>query len=200
MQKLLVFNSTSLDGYFADAKGNMRFAHNPEQDAEFNAFTSRNAGGGGALLFGRKTYQLMETYWPTPAAAKAMPEVAAGMNRLRKYVVSRTLEKVSWRNTTLLKGDLLAEVRKLKSAPGDGIAILGSGSLVAQLAPAGLIDEFQIVLIPVVLGSGRTMFDGMTQQVPLRLKSSRAFKNGNVVLSYEPVRRVRAAAARSRAG
>jgi dihydrofolate reductase len=185
---LLVFNSTSLDGYFADANGDMRFAHNPEQDAEFNAFTSANAGGGGALLFGRKTYQLMESFWPTPAAAQAMPEVAAGMNRLRKYVVSRTLEKVSWQNTTLLKGDLLAEVRKLKSGPGDGVAILGSGSLVAQLAPAGLIDEFQIVLVPVVLGSGRTMFEGMPRQVPLRLTSTRAFKNGNVMLSYEPVR------------
>ena len=117
-----------------------------------------------------------------------MPAVAEGMNRLQKYVFSRTLKAVTWQNTTLLRGELVSEVRRLKGEPGSGIVILGSGSLVAQLAPAGLIDEIQIVVIPTVLGSGRTMFEGMTQPVPLRLKSSRAFKNGNVVLSYEPVR------------
>lgn len=188
VQRLVVFNSTSLDGYFADAKGDMGFAHNPEQDAEFTAFTSSNASGDGALLFGRKTYELMERFWPTPAAAKAMPEVAAGMNRLRKYVFSRTLKSVSWQNTVLLKGDLVSEVRRIKSEPGGGIAILGSGSIIAQLAPHGLIDEYQVVLVPRVLGGGRTMFEGLAAQLPLKLTKSRAFKNGNVLLCYEPVR------------
>ncbi len=188
MRTLLVFNSTSLDGYFADANGDMRFAHNQQQDDEFNAFTSSNASGDGALLFGRRTYELMALWWPTPAAAQAMPAVAEGMNRLQKYVFSRTLKAVTWQNTTLLRGDLVSEVRRLKSESGAGIAILGSGSLVAQLAPAGLIDEIQIVVIPTVLGSGRTMFEGIGKQLPLRLKSTRVFKNGNVVLCYEPVR------------
>jgi dihydrofolate reductase len=188
VRNLLVFNSTSLDGYFTDANGEMRFAYNNQQDEEFNAFSSSNASGDGALLFGRKTYELMAGWWPTPAAAQAMPAVAAGMNRLQKYVVSRTLKSVTWQNTTLLTGDLISEVRRLKSGPGPGIVILGSGSIVAQLAPAGLIDEYQVVVIPAVLGKGRTMFEGIAQQLPLRLKSTRAFKNGNVVLSYEPVR------------
>lgn len=188
MRRLLVFNSTSLDGCFADANGDMSFAHNKEQDDEFTAFTAQNAGGGGALLFGRKTYELMERFWPTPAAARMMPEVGAGMNRLQKYVFSRTLKQVTWANTTLLKGDLVSEVRRLKSEPGEGIAILGSGSIVAQLAPLGLIDEFQVMVVPVVLGKGRTMFEGIAKQLSLRLTKTRSFKNGNVLLCYEPPR------------
>ena len=187
MQKLMVFNATSLDGYFTDANGQMTFAHNVEPDAEFDAFTAANASGGdGALLFGRKTYELMVSWWPTPAAAAAMPEVAAGMNRLRKYVVSRTLRQVTWQNTTLLKGDLVAEVRRLKESKGDGIVILGSGSLVPPLLAAGLIDEIQVVLIPRVLGAGRTMFEGLRSPAALKLTRTRSFKNGKVVLYYEP--------------
>ena len=188
MRKLLVFNSTSLDGYFADAKGDMRFAYNQQQDDEFNAFTSANASGDGALLFGRKTYELMAAWWPTPAAAQAMPAVAAGMNRLRKYVFSRTLKQVTWQNTTLLKGDLVSEVRRLKSESGDGIVILGSGSLVPPLLSAGLIDEIQVVVVPTVLGGGRTMFEGIKSPLPLKLTKTRSFRNGNVLMCYEPVR------------
>jgi dihydrofolate reductase len=189
VQRLLVFNTVSLDGYFTDAQGQMTFAHNVEPDAEFDAFTAANASGGdGALLFGRRTYELMAGWWPTPAAAAAMPEVAAGMNRLRKYVVSRTLASVSWQNTTLLKGDLVTEVRQLKNGPGDGIVILGSGSLVPPLLAASLIDEIQVVLVPRVLGGGRTMFEGLPGQVALRLTKTRPFANGKVVLQYEPVR------------
>ena len=189
MQRLVVFNSTSLDGYFTDAQGEMNFARDIRPDAEYDAFTAGNASGGdGALLFGRKTYELMVKWWPTPAAAAAMPEVAAGMNRLRKYVASRTLKSVSWRNTTLLEGDLVAEVKRLKEGKGDGIVILGSGSLVPPLLAAGLIDEIQVVLIPKVLGAGRTMFEGLPAPAALELTRTKAFKNGKVVLYYEPAR------------
>jgi dihydrofolate reductase len=189
VRRLVVFNSISLDGYFTDAQGQMTFAHSVEPDAEFDAFTSANASAGdGALLFGRKTYELMAGWWPTPAAAAAMPEVAAGMNRLRKYVVSRTLKEATWQNTTLLKGDLVAEVRRLKGESGGGIVILGSGSLVPPLLAAGLIDEIQVVLVPRIVGSGRTMFEGLQAHVPLKLTNTRSFKNGKVVLYYAPVR------------
>ena len=186
MQKLLVFNSTSLDGYFADAKGDMSFAHNPEQDAEFTAFTSSNASGEGALLFGRKTYELMERFWPTPAAAQAMPEVAAGMNRARKYVFSRTLKSVSWQNVVLLKGDLVSEVRRLKNEPGGGIAILGSGSIVRQFAEQNLIDEYQIMVDPVLLPRGTPLFDGLKQTLDLKLVKRTTFQSGVILLSYRP--------------
>jgi dihydrofolate reductase len=186
MPRLIVFNSTSLDGYFADANGDMSFAHNPTPDAEWDAFVEGNASGGGILLFGRITYELMAGFWPTSLAAQQMPRVAERMNNLPKVVFSRTLAKASWSNTKLVKGDVIGEIRRMKKEAAQGMAILGSGSIVSQLAPHGLIDEYQIVVIPVVLGTGRTMFEGVAQKVPLRLIKTRAFKNGNVLLCYEP--------------
>src|SRR6185295_15364577 len=131
MRKLGMFMQLSLDGYFADAMSDMSWAH--KQDEEWNAFASANASGGGALLFGRVTYQMMASFWPTPAAAQTMPAVAEGMNAMPKYVASRTLKEATWRNTQIIKGDLVAEVRTLKQQAGPDITILGSGSIVAQL-------------------------------------------------------------------
>jgi dihydrofolate reductase len=128
----------------------------------------------------------MARYWPTPMAMKNDPVVAEGMNTLPKVVFSRTLEKASWGNTRLVKSDMLGEVRRMKKESGAGMAILGSGSIVTQLAQEGLIDEFQIMMNPVILGSGRTMFDGMEKKLSLTLTKMRAFGNGNVLLCYEP--------------
>jgi len=185
MQRVIAFEQVSLDGFFVDAKGDMSWAH--KQDPEWNEFSASNASGGGTLLFGRVTYQMMASFWPTPAALQAAPVVARAMNEMPKVVFSRTLTKVSWENTTLVKGDLAAEVRKLKGQTGPGLAILGSGSLVSQLTQAGLIDELQIVVNPIVLGKGRTLFEGVVQKHALRLVKTRAFGNGNVVLCYEPM-------------
>src|SRR5215471_932806 len=142
MRRLSVFNNVSLDGYFTDAKGEMRWAE--QSDPEWREFTAGNASGNGVLLFGRMTYDLMIKFWPTPAAMQSMPGVAAGMNRAQKIVFSRMLEKPTWNNTTVIRGALAAQVRRLKSEPGDGMVILGSGQIVAQLTEAGLIDEYQI--------------------------------------------------------
>ena len=184
MRKLSVFNSVSIDGYFTDAHGDMSWAH--RQDPEWEAFASENASGGGILLFGRITYELMASYWPTPAALEALPVVAAQMNALPKVVFSRTLPEASWENTELVTSDIEGAVRAMKQEPGPDMVIMGSGTIVAQLTQARLIDGYQIVVTPIVLGSGRTMFDGVREQVDLRLTSSRVFENGNVVLWYEP--------------
>jgi dihydrofolate reductase len=175
----------SLDAYFADANGDMSWAH--KKDPEWQAFVSENASGGGQLLFGRVTYDLMASFWPTPFAAQSNPIVVERMNSLPKFVFSRTLDKASWNNTTLVKGDLATEVRKLKREPGPNMTLMGSGSIVAQLADAGLIDEYQIVVSPLVLGNGRTLFEGVKKKLPMKLTKSRAFGNGNVVLCYEPM-------------
>src|ERR1700756_455615 len=106
MKTLRVFESVSVDGSFTDASGDMGFAHAGRQDPEFAAWVSGNASSGGELLFGRKTYQMMEAFWPTPAAAAQMPAVAQGMNAARKYVASRTITP-TWNNTHLLDGDLV---------------------------------------------------------------------------------------------
>jgi len=186
MRRLIVFNSVSLDGYFVDQNGDMSWAHVRDRDGDFNEFVQGNAKGGGELLFGRITYDLMAGYWPTPLALKNDPVVAEGMNSLPKVVFSRTMEKASWSNTRLVKGDPAGEVRKMKSAPGKDMVILGSGTIISQLAQEGLIDEYQVVVIPVILGKGRTMFDGVKGKLTLTLTKSRVFGSGNVFLCYQP--------------
>jgi dihydrofolate reductase len=142
MRRLVVFNQVSLDGYFTDINGDMSWAH--KDDAEWKAFVADNAKGGGVLLFGRITYELMASFWPTPVAIENFSVVAERMNTLPKVVFSRTLDKASWNNTKLVKGGMAAEIRKMKKEPGEDMAIMGSGSIVSQLAQEGLIDEFQI--------------------------------------------------------
>ncbi len=180
MKKLLVFESISIDGYFVDAHGNMEWAHDGQDDPEFADWVSGNASGGGELLFGRKTYQMMEAFWPTPMAAQQMPAVAKGMNERTKYVASRTIQP-TWNNTHLLKDALADSVRELKAGDGPGITLLGSGSIAAQLDEAGLVDEVQFVIVPVALGSGRTVF---SHKRNLRLLDQRAFRCGKVVVTY----------------
>src|SRR5690242_14836220 len=150
MRKLMVFNSMSLDGFIADGKGDMSWAH--KQDEEWNSFVAGNASGDGVLVFGRRTYDMMAGYWPTPMAAQNSPVVAKRMNELQKIVFSRTMEKAWWQNTTLVKGELAVEMKRLKEQPGADLVILGSASIVAQLSDARLIDEYQVALNPVVLG------------------------------------------------
>jgi dihydrofolate reductase len=188
MRRLMVFNSVTLDGYFTSRAGEIGWAHRDTGDAEFNAFVAENAKGGGQLLFGRKTYQEMAGYWPTPQAKRDNPDVAEGMNRMPKVVFSRTLQSADWSNTSLIKGDPAEAVRRLKGEAGPDMVLMGSGSIVAQLAKAGLIDEYQVVLTPVAIGGGRTMFEGLDADLPLRLTRSRVFPHGKVWLSYEPKR------------
>jgi len=184
MRKLLVFNSVTLDGFFTDKNGDMSWAH--QDDAEWKAFVDENAKGEGELVFGRITYDLMVKFWPTPFAIESFPIVAERMNSAPKVVFSRTLDKAPWNNTKLVKGDIAAEVRKMKNSPGNDMVILGSGSIVSQLAQEGLIDEYQMAVNPVVLGKGRTMFDGVKDMLALKLTKSRTFTNGNVLLCYQP--------------
>ena len=187
MRKLIAFNLITLDGYFTGENGDISWHNKVNRDPEWNAFSQENAQGGGILLFGRITYELMASFWPTPMAAEFDPIIAENMNKRKKIVFSRTLDTASWSNTRLVKGDPIDEVRKMKSEPGEGMAILGSGSIIAQLTPLGLIDEYQLLVVPVVLGKGRTNFDGVTEKLSLRLTKNRAFKNGNVFLCYEPM-------------
>ena len=189
MGQLIVFNSVSLDGYFSGQNGDIAWAHAGPKDAEFDQFVNDNSKGEGALLFGRVTHDMMASWWPTAAAKHAMPEVAAGMNRMRKYVFSNSLTSSSWENTTIITGDVVAETRKLKEQSGASLAIFGSGSIIGPLVAAGIVDELQLVVCPVVLGKGRTMFEGVTQQLQYELLRTRSFKaSGKVFSCYGPRR------------
>jgi len=180
MRSLRVFESISADGYFTDENSSIDWAHAGRDDPEFAAWVGANAASGGELLMGRKTYEMMAAYWPTPLAAQQMPAVAEGMNAAVKHVASRTL-RPTWRNTHLLEGELVEAVRAVKASEGPDITVLGSGSVVAQLAGARLVDEYQFVVIPIACGAGRSLF---AEQVRLELVAHRAFRCGNVVLTY----------------
>jgi dihydrofolate reductase len=185
MARLVVFNSVTLDGYFTDQNGEIGWAFAP--DEELDALAEQNLGPAGMMVFGRITYEMMASYWPTPQAAETDPLVAEWMNDRPKFVFSRTLDGVSWNNSTLVTGDLVAAVQELKQATGGDIMIFGSGTIVAQLAEAGLIDEYQFVLRPVALGAGRTMFEGLKKPLSLRLTTTRTLRSGIVLLVYTPV-------------
>ncbi len=185
MPHLNAFIMLTLDGCYADPNNDMSAFHKSPDDAEWNSFVAGNATGGGTLIFGRITYEMMAGFWPTPMAAKAMPAVAEGMNAAKKILVSRTITQPAWQNTAVLDGELVAGVRSLKQQPGPPITLLGSGSIVAQLLPHRLIDVLQIVINPIILGGGKKLFDGVNATLPLKLTKSRTFKNGSVVLWYE---------------
>jgi dihydrofolate reductase len=185
MGKLMVFTSISLDGYFVDLNGEPPVASNPAADAEWEAFVNGNASGNGSLVFGRVTYDLMASFWPTPSAAQSNPVLAERMNAYRKVVFSRTMDRAAWVNTRLVKEDLPGEIRRMKKEDSRGMVILGSGSIVAQLTEQALIDEYQFIVVPIVLGKGRSMFAGIKEKLPLKLNQTRSFANGNVWLSYE---------------
>ena len=183
MASLSAFISLSLDGCYADANGDMSWAHS--QDPEQAEFTASNAKGGGRLVFGRITHDMMKAFWPTPMAAQMMPDVAAGMNSMPKTVFSRSIASSDWRNVEVARDDLVNELTRLKADKLD-MAILGSGSIVAQAATAGLLDELQVMLVPVTLGGGKRLFDGIPRALSWRRTDVRQFSNDNVFIRYRP--------------
>ena len=183
MRKVIFFNLISLDGYFEGPDRDINWHH---VDEEFNDFAIQQTGEFGALLFGRVTYELMASYWPTEAAKRDDPVIAGLMNTLPKVVFSSTLDKVEWENTKLVKDNFVEEVSKLKEQPGKDIAIFGSSDLAVRFIDLGLIDEFRIMVNPVVLGSGKPILHGIKSQLELKLIKVKEFKSGNVLLYYEP--------------
>ncbi|HTB51479.1 MAG TPA: dihydrofolate reductase family protein [Ferruginibacter sp.] len=184
MSKITVFNFTTLNGYYKGAKEDISWHKHGKEE---NKYAEKALQSGNTLLFGRVTYQMMESFWPTPMASEMDPVVAKGMNESNKIVFSTTLKKVTWKNTTLVKTDLVTEVKKLKKLPQD-ITILGSGSIITQLAEHGLIDEYQVMIDPVALGKGEPMFKGLKHPLNLKLIDSKIFKSGVVLLCYKPIK------------
>lgn len=184
-RKLIAFEQVTLDGYFTGEKGDISWAHK-NQDAQWNEFTSQNARGGGVFLFGRVTYEMMASHWPTPEAGEQNPVVAESMNKSEKIVFSRSLDRPTWNNTRVVKGNIAAEVRKLKDEAGPPLVIMGSGTIVAQLTAERLIDEYQLIVYPVIIGTGRSLFEGVNHDLRLKLTGTRTFQIGNVLLTYAP--------------
>jgi dihydrofolate reductase len=186
MRKVFLFMMVSLDGYYEGPNQDISWHH---VDEEFNDYAIQQLDDVDMLLFGRVTYQMMASWWPTPSAIENDPIVAGKMNSLPKIVFSRTLDKVEWNNSRLVKDNIAEQVTKLKQQPGKDLAIFGSSDLAVSLMQEGLIDEFRIMVNPVVLGNGKPLFKGLNHKVELRLTRTRSFRSGNVLLYYEPGRK-----------
>lgn len=183
MRKVILFNMVTLDGYF---EGPNREIDWHVVDGEFNEFANAQLDGVDTLLFGRVTYELMAAYWPTPAAAANDPITAGKMNRTSKVVFSKTLASAAWQNTRLVRGNAPDEVQKIKKEPGRDLIVFGSSDLAITLVQHGLIDEFRLMVNPVILGDGKSMFRGLLERQSLKLLKTREFRSGNVLLTYQP--------------
>jgi class 3 adenylate cyclase/dihydrofolate reductase len=152
-------------------------------DAELQDFNGAQVKRAAALLFGRTTFNIWAAFWPT--APKAAARMAARIAAVPKYVVSKTLPGSDWANTTILRGDLETEVRRLKAQDGGDLLVYGSADLVAGLLELDLVDELQILLFPVILGSGKRLFRDEADLRFLRLLSIATTPSGVVILTYE---------------
>jgi dihydrofolate reductase len=184
MRTLSVFNFLTLNGFYKGPEEDISWHHH---SAEGNDYAAEGIGSGAILVFGRVTYEMMAGYWPTADALRNNRVVAEGMNNSEKIVFSRTLKKVSWNNTKLVKGNIVEEMKKLKQAPGKDMVLLGSGSILTQFAEHGLIDEYQIMVDPVAIGKGTPIFSNISHKLDLRLTKTRTFKSGTVLLCYQPM-------------
>lgn len=179
MRKFVVSEFLSADGVM-EAPDTWQF---PFQTEEMGAITERQIRDTDAFLLGRVTYEIFAGFWPTQTHNEF--GVADKMNSAPKYVVSTTLQKADWNNSTLIKSNVIEEIRKLKQQPGGTIGIIGSATLVHSLLDADLIDEIQVLMHPLILGKGVRLFADGGRRSPLKLADSKILHNGVVFLSYQ---------------
>src|SRR6266550_4068318 len=186
MRKVIVSEYVTLDGVMEDPGGAEGFKHGGWSfgfgGAEQQQYKFEELFASDALLLGRRTYEGFAAAWPNMPGTGAYGE---RMNSLPKYVVSTTLSEMTW-NATLIKGDLAEEVSRLKQEPGQDVLIFGSGELVQTLHERDLIDEYRLMIFPVVLGSGKRLFQGGNEKKVLKLVSTRTLGSGVVLLTYQP--------------
>ena len=172
----------SLDGYFEGPFADISWH---KVDAAFNDFAIKQLTETDTILFGRTTYQLMESYWTTTDAGNNEQAVAQLMNNTAKIVFSRTLGEARRNNTRLIKDNAGEEVAKLKQQPGKDVIVFGSADFSATLINLGLIDEYRIMVNPIILGKGHLLFTGIQHKIKLDLIKATPFSSGNVLLYYK---------------
>jgi dihydrofolate reductase len=182
VRRLIASEMVTVDGFFAGPNGELDWFI---QGEELDAYATALLESVDTILYGRLTYQMMAAYWP-----HASGSFADETNRLPKLIFSSTLDETpwgEWNNARPLKGPLGDEVAKLKNEPGGDIVIYGSGSVVQALTRLGAIDEYRLVVNPVVLGAGRPLFDGLEDKRNLRLTESASWPSGCVALTYQTI-------------
>jgi dihydrofolate reductase len=181
--KLIMWNLMTLDG-FVEGPGQDISWHHDVWGSELEQLSIEQLNNAGALLFGRVTYELMANYWPT--ATGEAGEIANIMNRIPKFVFSRTLTRSDWHNVTFFSGDAAKTVTNLKRETVKDIYLFGSADLAASLIPQGLFDEIRIGLSPHILGSGTPLFKHADRRQRLKLLEARPLSSGITILRYQP--------------
>jgi dihydrofolate reductase len=193
-RRIVAFNRVTADGYFAGPDGSLEwFVPDPEVDQA----ASEGMPGVDTVLFGRRTYELFEAFWPhavddsptapDPHGAGRSPETKAQamfLNEVTKLVFSRTRKDVTWKNSHLVHEFDPGEIEATKSRPGKDMMLFGSGSIASQLTEHGLIDEYHFVVCPLLLGSGRLLISGVAKSSKLDLLEAKQLRSGNVMLRY----------------
>jgi dihydrofolate reductase len=184
MRKLIAAINMTLDGFCDHTAG--------IADEELHQHYNELLSNAGALIYGRITYQLMESFWPTvvknPTGNKPLDEFAVLIENIPKIVFSHTLNNVTWKNAKLAKGDVKEEVLELKQQPGKDIFV-GSPSLIVTLTNLNLIDEFQLCVHPVILGNGLPLFKKINDTTILKLLKTKTLNSGVITLYYEPAKK-----------
>jgi dihydrofolate reductase len=196
MRKLVVFDRVTADGYFSGPEGKLDWV---VPDAEIDKLGGdATPSSGNVMLFGRRTYQMFESFWPhvlndSPEApdphmpgrqSAAMRGMAVWIHEATKIVFSKTLAGVTWHNSRLLRDLEPSSIETLKQEPGGDIMVFGSGQIVSQLTARGLIDEYQLIVSPLLLGAGKPLVSGVASRVPLDLLDVKRYDSGNVMLRY----------------
>ncbi len=189
MRRVVFLIHMSLDGFVAGPNGEMDWIVYNDDVEKYAHELHRTTD---AAIYGRVTYQMMEGHWPSvladPSSTGGALAHAQWLDRSTKVVVSKTLDSVQWKNTLLIHGNIAEEMAKIKQPPGKDLWLIGSPSLAQTFMQLGLIDEYRINVNPVILGSGKPLFDGLDKALHLKLLETRMFKGGVVALRYEPER------------
>jgi dihydrofolate reductase len=198
MRRIVMFNRVTADGYFAGPDGNLDWV---VPEPAIDRMGADAIPGVDTVLFGRRTYELFAQFWPHAAddagaadphgARQLSPEqraMARGLNEMTKLVFSTTLRDVTWKNSRIVRTLDPAEIQAMKQQPGKDMIIFGSGSIVSQLTQHRLIDEYQVIVSPLILGRGQPLFTALPKRVRLDLLEAQGFRSGNVLLRYAPSR------------
>lgn len=183
MGKLSAFTFITLDGFFKGPEDDISWHNHGEEETRFS---EEMLSLGNMLVFGRRTYEMMADFWTTDMAWEMSPKVAEGMSRAEKIVFSRQNPPDEiWENTRFITADLIKSIDLIKKTERKNMTILGSGSIVSQLSDHNLIDEYQIMIDPIVLGKGSPLFGKLKHPLNLKLTETRTFPDGIVLLRYE---------------
>lgn len=192
MRKIIVTMWVTLDGFVAGPDGDMDWISAIYDEAMGN-YEYEVVSAADTLMLGRGTYQSFAGSWPkvpdNPHASPGEVAYAHRVNAMRKIVFSKTLEKAEWNNSTLLREIVPAEIEKLKQETGSDIVIYGSVSIIQALTNLGLIDEYQLLIYPIILGGGKRLFENIKDSVHLKLVNTKTHPSGVVALYYQPERK-----------